>query len=108
MGKHSKPEPATTTIPEARLVELRQAGIADERDNGPFIDPHILQKSTAVLDRRGESWAASVLGRDISRRSRAVPRRSYLHDGESRTLIAADHEEDRVAASHIDPDLTNL
>lgn len=104
MGKHSKPETGTA-ITEVRLVELREEGIAADRDNGPFPDPRVLHQCVAVLDRRGEPWAAAVLGRDISRRSLAVPRRPYLRAGEDRTLIAADIEEDRVAAIRLDPDL---
>lgn len=65
-----------TRIPEARLIELRRDG--KSRDHG-FVDPHVLRRCTDALDRRGEPWAAAVLGRDISRRSLGVPHRPYLY-----------------------------
>lgn len=102
VGRHSKPDGDATGISEDRLVELRREGKAAD---GPFVDPRVLQRCCDVLDRRGESWAAAVLGRDISRRSLSVPQRPYLLPGEDRVLVAADLEEDRVAIGHLDPDL---
>lgn len=101
MGKHSKPEDITE-IPEPWLVELRRES---HNANGPFVDPHAIAQCQRVLDRRGETWAAAVLGRELSRRSIAVPHRPYLNAGEEHTLIAADQEEDRLAIAHLDPDL---
>ncbi|MBU8820876.1 hypothetical protein KL864_33975 [Mycolicibacterium goodii] len=98
MGKHSKPEDITE-IPEPRLVELRRESQTAKR---PFVDPSAIAQCERVLDRRGETWAAAVLGRDISRRSTAVPHRPHLNAGEEHTLIAADQEEDRLAIAHLD------
>lgn len=105
MGRHSKPDEDLTAIPEARLVELRRAGIEAERAGGGFVDPAVLSRCEKVLDRRGEQWAASVLGRDISRRSPSTNyrHRPYLSVGEDRALVAADAEEDRISIAHLDP-----
>ncbi|MCT7372152.1 hypothetical protein [Mycolicibacterium llatzerense] len=92
----------TTNIPAARLTQLRAEGAAADRAAGPFVDPSILYQATRVLDRRGEAWAATILGRDISRRSLAAPHRPWLRPGEDRVLIAADSEEDRSAIAHLD------
>lgn len=83
-----------TDIPEPRLVELRARGHANI---SRFVDPHAVARCSKVLDQRGEEWAASVLGRDISRRSIAVPNRPYLKDGELWAINAADVLEDRMA-----------
>lgn len=83
--------PAATTLPETRLVELRAQGQARRPR---FVDPVLLDSCMRVLDRRGEQWAASVLGRDISRRSIAVRDRPFLHGGEDYTLVLADRAED--------------
>ncbi|MEE3755360.1 hypothetical protein [Mycobacterium intracellulare] len=105
MGKHSKPEDLATSISETRLIELRREGHASDRAAGPFVDPGVIRRCELILDRRGEGWAAAVLGRDISRRSIGVPHRPYLNPGEDRVLVAADAEEDQVAINHFDPDL---
>lgn len=101
MGKHSKPEDITE-IPEPWLVELRRE---NHTANGLFVDPSAIAHCERALDRRGETWAAAVLGRDISRRSIAIPHRPYLKAGEEHTLIAADQEKYRLAIAHLDPDL---
>lgn len=93
-----------THIPESRLVQLRAAGIADDRAAGRFVDPRVLYRCTQVLDRRGETWAASILGRNLTRRSLAAPHRPWLNPGDAQTLIAADTEEDRATIAHLDPD----
>lgn len=82
-----------TQIPEPMLVELRARGHANV---SRFVDPHAVARCSKILDQRGEEWAASVLGRDISRRSIAVPNRPYLTDGELYALNAADGGEDRI------------
>lgn len=86
----------STKIPAKALVALRAQGLANSRKS-PFVDPYVIARCTAVLDRRGEPWAADVLGRDISRRSIGVPRRPYLIDGEPETLVAADVAETKLA-----------
>lgn len=95
---------SATHIPPARLVQLRADGIAADRAAGHFVDPSIISAALRVLDRRGEAWGASVLGRDISRRSITHRNRPWLRTGEDRALLAADTEEDRVAAVILDPD----
>jgi len=105
VGKHSRPQDLATAISETRLIELRREGQGSDRSAGPFVDPGVLRRCGLVLDRRGELWAAAVLGRDVSRRSVGVPDRPYLNPGEDRVLVAADAEEDRVAIDHLDPDL---
>lgn len=82
-----------TNISEPKLTELRTQGMhADRR----FVDPAVLQYCTMVLAARGKQWAASVLGRDLSRRSVLVPAMPYLRDGEEYTLVLADAEENAV------------
>lgn len=96
---------AATGIPECRLVELRARAREAERAGGRFVDPVVARRCGEVLDRRGEVWAAGVLGRDIARRSAAVPGRPYLVGGEYRVIVAADAEEDTVALAELDRDL---
>lgn len=89
-------------ISEVHLVTLRRNGKqAAERDN-PFVNPVIISQCAQVLDVRGEAWAATVLGRDLTRRSVGVPHRPYLLPGEPHTLLAADQEEDRLTVAHLD------
>lgn len=87
-----------TAIPEWRLRELREAGVAAE---GPFVNPSVVRDCCAVLDRRGELWAASVLGRDLTARSAGVPSRPALKSGEPHAIVAADAVEDDLAAQAI-------
>jgi hypothetical protein len=82
-----------TNIPERKLVELRALGI---QSVGAFVDPQVIASCSNVLARRGDEWAASVLGHDITRRSTYVTNRPYLRDGEEYTLVLADAEEDTV------------
>lgn len=96
-AEQQKPDPVTAISP-ARLVELRVEGKAKV---GQFVDPHVLHKLTGVLAKRGETWAAAILGRDISRRSIAIPAMPYLNSGEEYTLVAADAEEDRARFDQI-------
>jgi hypothetical protein len=83
----------TTQLPEPQLVELRAEG---QSRWSQFVDSMVLQRCSQVLDRRGECWAASVLGRDISRRSMAVSNRPFLNAGEEYALVAADRAEDNL------------
>lgn len=80
-----------TRIPEATLVELRRWGLSQR---GQFAETSVVRRCCEVLDRRGEAWAAAVLGRDLTRRSMAVPHRPFMHLGEEHTLVAADRAED--------------
>jgi hypothetical protein len=88
----------TTEIPESRLVELRREGNAQVQR---FVDPDVIARCLAVLGRRGEPWAAAILGRDLARRSLIRQDRPYLSDGEDYTLIAADRAETEYAAEAI-------
>lgn len=80
-----------TQLPEPELVELRANG---HSRRAQFVDPTVLHACSEVLDRRGEDWAASVLGRDLSRRSVAVRSRPFLNAGEEYALVDADRAED--------------
>lgn len=83
-----------TALPETMLVELR----ANAHENVTrFVDPCAVTRCSRILDRRGEEWAASVLGRDISRRSAAIRKRPWLSEAEVYAINAADAAEDRVA-----------
>lgn len=92
-----------TKIPEPRLVQMRQAAGTAGRTS-KFVDPHAVYACLAVIQRRGEEWARSVLGRDLARRSLADARWPYLLTGEEHVIVAADVEEDRLAAALLDPD----
>lgn len=93
VGKHSQ-----TALTEAKLVELRAEGYSRR---SRFVDPHVIHQCSLVLNKRGEAWAASVLGRDISRRSLAVPNRPFLRDGEEYALVLADRAEDDEVLAHL-------
>ncbi|WP_264003348.1 hypothetical protein [Mycolicibacterium sphagni] len=80
-------------MPERALVRLRRHAFAKRSQ---FIDPYVIAECGRVLDRRGEVWAASVLGRDLTARSVAVPARPYLRGGEEYVLVAADRAEDEL------------
>lgn len=82
-----------TVISERKLMELRVLG---SESNRRFVDPAVLRHCATVLTARGEQWAASVLGRDITRRSLIVSGMPFLRSGEEYTLVLADAEEDRV------------
>ncbi len=92
-----------TKIPEPRLVQMRKAGVTAGRAS-TFVDPHAVHACLRVLERRGEVWARSILGRDLARRSLTDGRWPYLLAGEERVIVAADVEEDRLAAALLDPD----
>lgn len=88
------PDPElVTAISPARLVELRAEGQTKIQQ---FVDPHVMSRVTTVLGKRGEAWAAAILGRSISRRSILVPTMPWLRNGEEYTLVAADTEEDKA------------
>jgi hypothetical protein len=93
--------PAPTNIPPHRLREIRELGVAADRARGPFVDPGVLSRCTGVLGRRGERWAAAILGRNLSRRSLAVPGKPWLSNGEPDALIMADQEEDAYTVEAI-------
>lgn len=81
-------------------MELRARGTQSGRR---FVDPAVVHYCSRVLEARGEQWAAAVLGRDLTRRSVAVPNMPYLRFGEEYTLVLADAEEDAVALEGLVP-----
>lgn len=89
---------SATQIPEGRLIELRRAG---REQISQFVDPRIISACCSVLDRRGEQWAETVLGRTLDERSLAVSHRPKLRDGEPYTLVMADRDEDLYVAESI-------
>lgn len=82
-----------TNIAPERLAQLHAEGRAQALAAGKFIDPHTVAAAERVLNVRGERWAASVLLRDLSRRSRLLPQRPWLENGELETLVLADRAE---------------
>jgi hypothetical protein len=81
-----------TTLSPEKLAELAAEGRA-EAAKSRFVDPEVVAASKKVLRERGEVWAASVLMRDLSRRSLGVPALPFFYDGELETLILADRAE---------------
>jgi len=86
---------AVTTLGADQLVQLHLDGIA-MRGTSPFEDPRTMNRYQEVLRRRGEQWAASVLCRDISRRS--LTWGPWLNHGEAEILVLADEAEQREEA----------
>jgi hypothetical protein len=83
-----------TQLTEQVLAELRAAGL---KSRTAFIDPHVLNRAQQVVCRRGEEWAASVLGRGSLDHNIM-----WLKDGEQHTLIAADRTENQLALARIE------
>lgn len=84
---------AATKLTEQQLVKIRGAGhraVFGQR----FVNPCTIHACQRVLQRRGERWAAEILGRDISRRSLALPQHPYFYDGEPDIIVLADRAED--------------
>jgi hypothetical protein len=78
---------AVTTLGADELVQLYLAGIA-MRGTSPFENPRTMHRYQEVLTRRGEDWAASVLCRNLSRRS--LTWGPWLEHGEPEILVLAD------------------
>jgi hypothetical protein len=81
---------AETTLSAQQLVQLHAEG-ALMRGTSPFEDPVTMNRYRDVLLRRGEEWAASVLCRDISRRS--LTWGPWLEQSEPEILVLADQAE---------------
>lgn len=81
-----------TTLSVEVLNEIAQQGLAEDRAS-KFVDPHAVYRLNRLLDEYGELWAASVLRRDLSRRSRMAPSRPWLYPGELETLLIAERRE---------------
>ncbi|MEU4331460.1 hypothetical protein [Nonomuraea dietziae] len=82
----------TTTLSPERLVEMAAQGRALAA-RSRFIDPDAASRSKRILRERGETWAVSVLMRDLSRRSPGAPAFPWLENGEMETLILAEQAE---------------
>lgn len=83
---------AATKLSPGTLAELHVVGRATAATSR-FVNPHVVAQTRRILVQRGELWAASVLGRDLSRRSRLYPRLPWLEDGEAEVLVLADEAE---------------
>ncbi|MFI6594942.1 hypothetical protein ACIBHX_01770 [Nonomuraea sp. NPDC050536] len=81
-----------TTLSPEQLADLAVQGQA-EAAKSRFVDPCAVVASKKILRERGEEWAASVLMRDLSRRSLLFGHLPWLEDGEMETLILADRAE---------------
>lgn len=81
-----------TTLTPEHLATLHAQG-REEAGRSPFVNPDAVAKAKRIIQERGESWAASVLMRDLSRRSQALPRFPWLEAGEMETLALADRAE---------------
>jgi hypothetical protein len=81
----------TTLTPET-LAALHAEGRAQAACSR-FVDPVAVSRCRRVLTQRGEEWAASVLLRDISRRSPLRASLPYLDTGEPEILVLADAAE---------------
>ncbi len=79
-----------TTLTAEQLVQIHADGIA-LRGDGPFEDPLIFAQYRQILRIRGEVWAASVLGRDLSRRS--LTWGPWLERAEAEILVLAHRAE---------------
>ena len=89
----------TTLTPEA-LAALHAEGRA-QAALSRFVDPVGISRCRRVLTQRGEDWAASVLLRDISRRSQLAASLPYLQDGEPEILVLADAAEWKALAKEV-------
>lgn len=98
-AQQAEQQAPATVIPSERLTELRVE--ARTRDRSPFVDSHEIRACTEVLQRRGETWAAAVLGRELERRSLVNVRFPWLGGHELWLLIRADVEEDRVVFEQV-------
>lgn len=81
-----------TALTPERLAALHAEG-RRLSSRSRFVDPHAVIECKRVLWVRGEEWAASVLLRDITRRSAIDPTYPWFVDGEMETLALADAAE---------------
>lgn len=81
----------TSLAPEVIARLHAQAQVA--QPHGQFVDPRLAAGAVAVIRERGEQWVASVLLRDVARRSRLHPELPWLQDFELAVLRAADKAE---------------
>ena len=83
-----------TILPEPLLTAIH-AEAAAMAALSPYVDPDVMAEAVRVIAFRGEPWVASVLGRDLTRRSVLFPHLPWLDDGEAETLCLADRAERR-------------
>lgn len=88
-----------TKLSEQKLVEIRAWGYSQVKQ---FVDPYVVQQVKDVLYRRGEEWAESILGRELSRRSCWFPTLPWLRVGEEYILVEADQDEDLLALKDLE------
>lgn len=81
---------SATLLPEVALVKIREYA---QQQPGRFVDPTVIVWCREVLTRRGEDWAASVLGRSLERRSLLSPSFPWLTAADPYALIEADRVE---------------
>lgn len=81
-----------TTLTPERIAQLHTEGAA-QAQRSRFVDPHACAKVEDILHGRGETWAASVLLRDLARRSLTRKDLPWITEGEMYTLILADRAE---------------
>ena len=81
-----------TSLTPEMIAQLHAAAQADQ-GQCRFVDPRQAASAVSVIRDRGESWAASVLLRDLGRRSRLRPELPWLKDFELTVLLAADKAE---------------
>jgi hypothetical protein len=90
-------ERAATRLNERELVAIRRQAHVAAQLAGQFVDPALITQCTSVLRRRGEVWAAAVLGHDLNKRSLINARLPWLKDHEPLALVLADIAEDAAA-----------
>jgi hypothetical protein len=79
-----------TTLTKAQIEEIQALALVRQ---GRDIDPAVIAELRTILTVRGRDWAASVLGRDLSRNSQLDPQWPWLKPGEEIVLWLADREE---------------
>lgn len=79
-----------TSLTAERLAALHTEGRAK---TGSFVNPYTMFRLRSILRERGEDWAASVLLRDLSRRSLIDAGFPWLESGEEEILVLADDAE---------------
>lgn len=81
-----------TILTPERIAELHVAG-AEQASRSRFVDPVACSQAESVLHTRGEMWAASILLRNLTRRSLIRADLPWISEAEMYTLIYADRAE---------------
>ena len=82
-----------TTLSPEELAKILAEGRALADAGGRFVNPDTVYASIKVIRERGEEWAASVLMRELTRRSLSRPDLPWLEHGEMEALILANEAE---------------